>query len=73
MAQRVLAAYMAPERDAMRSNPEDTAEVVFQAATDGTARLRYVAGRDAEQLLGLRSQLDDQAFRAAILSVFKQA
>lgn len=71
ISQRVMAAYMAPERAATRSSPEDTAEVIFQAATDGTAKLRYVAGKDAEQLLALRKQLDDEAFRAAMLSAFK--
>ncbi|MFT4977258.1 MAG: NAD(P)-dependent dehydrogenase (short-subunit alcohol dehydrogenase family) [Myxococcota bacterium] len=67
---RVQAAYMAPERDALRSDPEDTADVIFRAATDGADTLRYVAGADAEQLLAMRGQLSDEAFRATILSVF---
>ena len=69
-AHRVQAAYMAPERDALRSDPEDTADVIYRAATDGSPQLRYVAGADAEQMLALRSQLDDAAFRGAILSAF---
>ncbi|MCY1171622.1 MULTISPECIES: SDR family oxidoreductase [Sphingomonas] len=32
-------------------SPEDVAEVIFEAATDDVARLRYVVGKDAEALV----------------------
>ena len=44
------------------STPEQVAEVIFQAATDGTDRLRYVAGADAEYLLGLRRDNDTESY-----------
>lgn len=44
------------------STPELVADVIFEAATDGTDTLRYRAGADAEQFLGARKQMDDKAF-----------
>lgn len=38
------------------------AEVIYTAATDGTDRLRYVAGADAEQYLSIRKDMDDTAW-----------
>jgi NAD(P)-dependent dehydrogenase (short-subunit alcohol dehydrogenase family) len=35
------------------SSPESIAEVIFKAATDGTDQVMYLAGQDAEQVLGL--------------------
>ena len=44
------------------STPGLIADVIYQAATDGSNRLRYRAGADAEQLLTAREQMDDTAF-----------
>jgi len=44
------------------SPPEMVADVIYQAATDGTAQLRYEAGADAVQLLTARRAADDAAF-----------
>ena len=44
------------------SKPEQIAEVIYTAATDGTDTLRYHAGADAEQILGARSTMPDDAF-----------
>jgi len=38
-----------------------TAEVIFEAATDGRNQLRYTAGEDARMMAELRAQSDDQA------------
>ena len=43
--------------------PEDVAEVIWTAITDGTARLRYVAGAGAESLLAQRYSVEqDEGF-----------
>ncbi len=44
------------------SEPVVTAEAIWEAATDGTNRLRYRSGADAEELLNQRKALDDDAF-----------
>lgn len=38
------------------------ADVIYQAATDGTSRLRYRAGADAEYLLDNRKKMNDSDF-----------
>ena len=38
------------------------ADVIYEAATDGSNQLRYIAGEDAKALLGNRKQLDDATF-----------
>ena len=52
------------------SHPDRVAEVIFQAATDPSDRLRYEAGADAEQLLGARRASDDATFTQWIQSTF---
>lgn len=42
---------------------EEIAEVVYEAATDGKDKLRYVAGEDAKALYAQRLQLGDEEFR----------
>lgn len=44
------------------SSPEQIADVIFTAATDGTNTLRYRAGADAEQLLTARKNMNDAEF-----------
>lgn len=44
------------------TKPEQIAEVIFEAATDGTDKLRYRAGADCEQLLGARDKMTDEEF-----------
>jgi short-subunit dehydrogenase len=46
------------------SKPEQIAEVIYTAATDGTDTLRYRAGADALQLLDARSKMTDEEFFA---------
>ncbi len=46
------------------SPPEFTAKVIYQAATDGSWKLRYPAGGNASFILGLRKLLPDAWFTA---------
>lgn len=48
----------------------EVAAVVYEAATDGSARMRYTAGDDARQLLEARRALDDEAFLGTIKAQF---
>jgi NAD(P)-dependent dehydrogenase (short-subunit alcohol dehydrogenase family) len=52
------------------STPEQIAEVVYEAATDGKDQLRYVAGADAKATYAGRLQLGDEGFRKAIRQQF---
>jgi NAD(P)-dependent dehydrogenase (short-subunit alcohol dehydrogenase family) len=45
-----------------QSKPEAIAEVIFEAATDDSPRVRYVAGPDAVALLERRASMTDQAY-----------
>jgi NAD(P)-dependent dehydrogenase (short-subunit alcohol dehydrogenase family) len=46
------------------------AEVVYEAATDGKDKLRYVAGEDAKELYSQRLQVGDEAFRKQMEKTF---
>jgi NAD(P)-dependent dehydrogenase (short-subunit alcohol dehydrogenase family) len=61
---KALAAY--DKRRSAYSKPELPAEVIFTAATDGTQQIRYVAGADAEALLGARARVDDAGYQQMI-------
>jgi len=52
------------------SSPEQIAEVVYAAATDGTDQLRYEAGADAVQILANRRSVDDRTFFAGMQAQF---
>ncbi|WP_394373197.1 SDR family NAD(P)-dependent oxidoreductase [Pedobacter agri] len=52
------------------STPEQIAEVVYQAATDGKDQLRYVAGQDAQALYSRRLEIGNEAFRREIGNIF---
>lgn len=52
------------------SSPDQIAEVVYEAATDGKDQLRYVAGADAKSMYAMRLQLGDEAFRKAMAQQF---
>jgi NAD(P)-dependent dehydrogenase (short-subunit alcohol dehydrogenase family) len=54
------------------SAPEQIADVIYAATTDGTDRLRYEAGPDAQQLLARRRVADDAAFFAGMKAQFGQ-
>ena len=63
---KVMSAVTAPEQMQSYSTPEEIADVVYEAATDGRDRLRYVAGPDAQAAYALRRELGDEAFHTAI-------
>jgi NAD(P)-dependent dehydrogenase (short-subunit alcohol dehydrogenase family) len=44
------------------SEPEQIAEVIYQAATDEGLHLRYIAGEDAKQGIPARQQMSDEAY-----------
>lgn len=46
------------------------AEVIFQAATDGSDQIRYTAGDDAKQIIASRAQTEDRAFLDGIKKQF---
>ena len=67
---RVMGAITDPKQMETYSTPEQIAEVVYEAATDGKDQLRYVAGPDAKATYATRLQLGDEAFRKAIRQQF---
>lgn len=46
------------------------ANVIYQAATDDTSQLRYIAGEDAEYMIANHKQNDDEVFEAGIKAQF---
>ena len=52
------------------SEPIVVAEVIYEAVTDGTDKLRYPAGDDAHQLIDNREATDDITFIAGIKAQF---
>jgi NAD(P)-dependent dehydrogenase (short-subunit alcohol dehydrogenase family) len=52
------------------SSPELVAEVIYNAATDGTDQLRYVAGNDAAAILDARAKISDEQYYAMVRQRF---
>ena len=52
------------------SSPEMVAEVIFQAATDGTPQLRYIAGADAKMIIETRAKISQEEYYALIRNRF---
>lgn len=52
------------------SEPVVVAEVIYQAATDGTNQLRYTAGADALEIIANRKLADDKTFLGGIKAQF---
>jgi NAD(P)-dependent dehydrogenase (short-subunit alcohol dehydrogenase family) len=48
------------------SPPELVAEVIYQAATDGTSQLRYIAGEDAKMIIDTRSKISQEDYYSMI-------
>jgi len=67
---KVMSAVTDPKQMATYSTPEQIAEVVYEAATDGKDQLRYVAGEDAKAAYATRLELGDEAFRKAMRQRF---
>ncbi|MDB6144861.1 MAG: short-chain dehydrogenase/reductase [Pseudomonas sp.] len=60
--------YFAGLRQARLATEEDVAEVIYQAATDGTDQLRYVATDDIKPLVAARRETSEQAYMALLRS-----
>ena len=54
-----------PGRDE-ESDPQTVAEAIYNAVHDEEPKLRYLVGKDAEMIGGLRKQLDDEQFEQTI-------
>lgn len=52
------------------SAPDQTAGVIFTAATDDTGQVRYVSGADAESLLTTRAGMDDASYLHLVRQTF---
>jgi NAD(P)-dependent dehydrogenase (short-subunit alcohol dehydrogenase family) len=63
LVERVMGAITDPKTMAAYSTPDQIAEVVYKAATDGEDQLRYIAGADAKATYAARLQVGDEAFR----------
>jgi NAD(P)-dependent dehydrogenase (short-subunit alcohol dehydrogenase family) len=61
--ERVMGAITDPKTMAGYSTPDQIAQVVFEAATDGKDQLRFVSGADAKATYAARLQAGDEAFR----------
>src|SRR5882724_6088018 len=70
LVDKVMSVITDPERAASYSTPEQIAEIVYEAATDGKEQLRYVAGADAKATYALRLELGAEAFWQAMEQQF---
>jgi hypothetical protein len=70
LVQKVMSAVTDRKQMEAYSTPEQIAEVVYEAATDGKDQLRYVAGADAKATYATRLELGDEAFRSAMRQRF---
>jgi NAD(P)-dependent dehydrogenase (short-subunit alcohol dehydrogenase family) len=67
---KVMGIITDPKQMATYSTPEQIAEVVYEAATDGKDQLRYIAGEDAKAIYAMRLQLGEEAFREVMTQQF---
>ena len=51
----------------MSENISEVADAIYQAATDGTEKLRYPVGHDAGPIIEARHQMDDVGFKKMIV------
>ena len=54
-----------------QSEPEVIVDVIYAAATDGTNQLRYIAGEDAEFIIGVKQSVSDQAYMDYMTTRYK--
>jgi hypothetical protein len=53
-----------------KSTPADVAATIYEAATDGTGRLRYIVGDDAKFYIDTRQKNTDEDFIKTIRATF---
>jgi NAD(P)-dependent dehydrogenase (short-subunit alcohol dehydrogenase family) len=68
--QKLTSVMLYPERQKTYSTAEQIADVVYEAAIDGSSKLRYVAGEDAKAMYAQRMEVGDEAFREGIKAMF---
>lgn len=66
----VLNAFSDPERRTGHSSADQIAEVVYEATTDGSDQVKYIAGSDAKELFALRNSIGPDNFRKEIKKIF---
>jgi NAD(P)-dependent dehydrogenase (short-subunit alcohol dehydrogenase family) len=62
--------YTKPTEHLPKANPVDVAETVFQAATDESAKLRYVVGEDAQFYIDTKLKNTEDKFVLAVRDFF---
>jgi len=65
-----FANYAKPTEHLPKASPEDVANAIYTAATDGKAQLRYVAGDDAQFYIDTKMKNTDEAFVRTIRDFF---
>ena len=71
MIQTLLKTFEAIHSDKNRvAPPSACAEVIYEAATDGTNKLRYTAGNDAEAILALKNGATDEEYFERVKQAF---
>jgi NAD(P)-dependent dehydrogenase (short-subunit alcohol dehydrogenase family) len=70
LVDKVMNVIRDPKQMATYSSPDQIAEVVYEAATDGKDQLRYVAGEDAKATYAMRLRVGDEAFRKGMAQQF---
>jgi NAD(P)-dependent dehydrogenase (short-subunit alcohol dehydrogenase family) len=70
LVDKVMGMIRDPNQMETYSSPAEVAELVYEAATDGKDKLRYIAGNDAKAMYAMRLRLGDEAFRKAMAQQF---
>jgi NAD(P)-dependent dehydrogenase (short-subunit alcohol dehydrogenase family) len=65
-----LGEFTNPEAMKQHATPEEIAEVIYEAATDGKEQLRYIAGSEAIEIYDQRQNLGVEKFRNVIEEKF---
>ena len=62
---------MKPEENSFGggSTPEMVAETIYSAATDGSEQMRYLSGKDAEQMIAMKKEHGDVAFHKMMMQM----
>ena len=69
--QQAFATIMNPEENSFGggSTPEMVAETIYTAATDESEQLRYLSGKDAEQMIAMKKEQGDAGFHKMMMQM----
>lgn len=70
VSKRFMERYPATTGHLPRATAEEVAATIYEAATDGTTRLRYVAGADAQFYIDMKTKNSDTAFTGLMRDYF---